>query len=248
MDFTEPAIILKVGAFREIDLWVRLATPGHGVLTAFAFGGSKSRRRFMGCLAPLNLVDFQFHRSGRGEYLYLMEGRLGRGCPGLRADAARLGPAVNCVKFYEAVFEGPDGGEESFALLAEALEIMEDRADLSPLLPLLFRAKVVFLQGYGPGFGACPRCGKDLRTAVAPTLLVEQGVVACAEHAHGSGRRVTLDAWTVDLLETVRMRSVRRWADAVPPDASRRRVFDAVDALVRYHLGLAWEDGRFRRV
>lgn len=248
MEFTDTSIILRVGRFREIDLWVRLATPTHGVFTAFAFGGSKSRRRFMGCLDPLNRVDFHFKSGSRGEYLSLMEGNLVRGCPELRADPRRLGPAVNCLKFYESVFEGPEESPEAFSLLADSLELMEERQDVGPMFPILFRAKVVFLQGYGPGFGACPRCGKDLRTTVAPTLLVEQGVAVCAEHAHGGGRRVVLDREAVDLLETVRMRAPRRWVDAVPPRSTRRRLFEAVDALVRYHLGLAWEDGRFRRI
>lgn len=248
MEFTDTSVILKVGRFREIDLWVRLATPSHGVLSAFAFGGSRSRKRFMGCLDPLNRVDFRFKRSSRGEYLYLMEGNLVRGCPGLRSDPKRLGPAVNCVKFYESVFEGPDGSQDAFSLLADSLDILEDTQGANPIFPILFRAKVIFIQGYGPGFGACPRCGKDLRESVAPTLLVEQGVVACAEHSHGGGRRIELDADTVDVLRTVRMRSVRAWADALPPLSSRRRLFAAVDAMVRYHLGLAWEDGRFRRV
>lgn len=248
MEFTDTSVILRVGRFREIDLWVRLATPSHGVVSAFAFGGSKSRRRFMGCLDPLNTVRFRFKRSARGEYLYLMEGSLEQGCPNLRADPRRLGPAVNCVKFYEGVFEGPDGSEDAFSLLAESLGQLEGHADASPLFPLLFRAKVVFLQGYGPGFHACPHCGKDLSRTAQPTLLVERGVVACAEHALGGGRRIALDPAVVELLEAVRMRPPRKWVDASLPAASRRRLFDAVDALVRYHLGMAWEDGRFRRV
>ena len=56
MDYTDKAIILRVGRFREIDLWVRYLSASHGVQTGFAFGGCKSRRRFCGCFDPLNPV------------------------------------------------------------------------------------------------------------------------------------------------------------------------------------------------
>lgn len=60
MEWTDTALVLHVGRFREADLWVRLLAPGQGLVTAFAFGGSKSRRRFTGCLDVFNLI-----RTGR---------------------------------------------------------------------------------------------------------------------------------------------------------------------------------------
>ena len=117
MEFSEQALVLKVGRFREIDAWVRLVSPVRGIYTAFAFGGLKSRRRFLGCLDPLNQVRFMVRRSGRTGYHCLTEARLLASPTGLRHDPGRLGIAVNCLKFFEAVQSGPPGAAEAYALL-----------------------------------------------------------------------------------------------------------------------------------
>lgn len=249
MEFTERSLILKVGRFREIDLWVRLATPSRGVLTAFAFGGSKSRRRFLGCLDPLNQVLFRFKKSPRGDYLYLMEGTLVSGHPHLRTNQRTLGRAANCLKFFESVYEGPDNAREGYELLSDALALLDAGAETSALFPVLFRAKVAFLQGYGPGLTTCPRCGKDLRNSVAPLFMVEEGQVVCSEHAGGFGRRVPLGEEAIRVLRAVQnAASPENWAALEPSPVARRQVYDAVEGMVRYHLGLAWEDGRFQRI
>ena len=56
LQWTDDALVLRVGKFREVDLWVRLLAREKGLVTAFAFGGSRSRRRFTGCLDAFNLI------------------------------------------------------------------------------------------------------------------------------------------------------------------------------------------------
>ena len=50
MEWSDTALVLGVGRFRESDLWLRMLTRRHGIVSAFAFGGSRSRKRFCGCL------------------------------------------------------------------------------------------------------------------------------------------------------------------------------------------------------
>ncbi|NJB66763.1 DNA repair protein RecO (recombination protein O) [Desulfobaculum xiamenense] len=244
-DFTEKAIILRVGRFREADLWLRLFTPHRGLLTAFAFGGSRSRRRFVGCLDPLNLVLFGFSRSRTGNYLSLTEGTLLDGRPGLRGNASRLGIAANCVKFFEAVHVEPEGSVRSFNLLEESLEAVERCPDLSPMFPVFFRLRTAFEQGYGPSLDTCSRCGKVLKTSVAPLLLIEEGRISCEACATEHGWRIPLNAGSLAVLDRVRRESPRQWCSLVPDAADRRRLFDVADGFMRWHLGLRWEDGRF---
>lgn len=248
MEFTERSLILKVGRFREIDLWIRLATPSRGVLTAFAFGGARSRKRFLGCLDPLNHVLFRFKRSPRGDYLYLMEGALVSGHPGLRASQRRLGQAANCLKFFECLHENSADARPGFELVSSALAELDAGGDASVMFPVLFRAKSAFIQGYAPDLATCPWCGKDLMDCVAPVFLVEQGRVACAACARGPGRRMPIGPEALDVLRAVERGGPADWMGLSPSPTARRQVYDAVDALVRFHLGLAWKDGRFQRV
>ena len=109
MEWTDTALVLHVGRFREADLWVRLLAPGQGLVTAFAFGGSKSRRRFTGCLDVFNLIRTRASFSRNGLFLNLQEATLLEGPERLRADWRRQGIAANCIRFVEALGVPPDG-------------------------------------------------------------------------------------------------------------------------------------------
>lgn len=248
MEFTEKALILKVGRFRETDLWVRYCSSSGGVRTAFAFGGARSVKRFCGCLDTLNQVIFRVRESRRGEYLNLMEGTLLKTYPRLRTDGSRLGPAVNCLKFFEAVCKDPGDFAESYALLLQVLDVLEERESVSELFPLLFRARLVFCQGLCPDLSTCSQCGKDIKSAGSDSIfMIEAGRTACPSCARASGRRVRLGARAVKLLDLVRTEPPADWHDLDPPPSVRRQCFDAVDSFMRFHLGLAWEGGRFRK-
>ncbi len=248
MEFTERSLILKVGRFREIDLWVRLATPTHGVLTAFAFGGAKSRKRFLGCLDPFNQVQFRFKTSPRSGYLCLMEGLLLTGHRELRTDQQRLGQAANCLKFYEKALDSPGENKTGYELLSQSLSFLEEHPTVSPLFPVMFRAKLAFLLGYEPNLMTCPHCGKDLMDSVAPVFQVEIGRAVCGSCATPGGRRIPLGNESLKALRLIQREGPATWGGLLPSPVARRQLYDAVDALVRYHLGLAWKDGAFRPV
>jgi DNA repair protein RecO (recombination protein O) len=247
MEFSEQALVLRVGRFREIDAWVRLFSPVRGVYTAFAFGGLKSRRRFLGCLDPLNHVRFKVRRAGRLGYHYLTEAELLDAPRRLRHDTNRLGMAVNCLKFFEAVHIGAQGAAEAYALLREVLTALEDAAPPSALFPLLFRARTTFAQGMLPGHDRCAVCGAALGPGGA-VCHVEQGKLLCRDCRDDSlGVRQSLGPGALALMEAAVSGRPADWAACRPDPAAGREFSRTVDLLVRYHLGLAWEQGGFVR-
>ncbi|MBQ7618498.1 MAG: recombination protein O N-terminal domain-containing protein, partial [Desulfovibrio sp.] len=116
-EWTDTALVLRVGHFREIDLWLKLLLPSRGIITALAFGGAKSRRRFCGCLDVLNTLTCRFRESRLGRALTLEEATLKAGPQLLRYDYQRLGLASNCLRFVEAL-----GLEESNPALFAFME------------------------------------------------------------------------------------------------------------------------------
>ena len=76
MEWTDQALVLRMGAFRESDIWLKLLCREHGLLTLFAFGGSRSRRRFCGCLDVLNSLQCRVRSSKDGRFLNLEEAAL----------------------------------------------------------------------------------------------------------------------------------------------------------------------------
>ena len=160
MEWSDTALVLGVGRFREADRWVRLLTRRHGIVSAFAFGGSRSRKRFCGCLDLFNELQISTRATRNGMYLSLLEGNLIRGPRRLRTDWNRLGMFMNCVRFVEALGVPPDGAASAFLLLKDTLKLLEEAEGVQDILPVLFRLRLASQQGYAPALDACAVCGK----------------------------------------------------------------------------------------
>ena len=247
MESTEKVLILKVGRLREVDVWLRLFSPRKGVFTAFAFGGSVSRRRFLGCLDPLNVVAFKIKTDTVKGYTCLLEGALLASHPRLRRDTERLGMAVNCLKFLEAAHLGPSGSESAFELLLRTLAALEEDELPSRMLPLFYRARTAFDQGFRPDLSSCARCGAPLD--VPALFLVEQGKLLCGEcRRFVQGRAIPLGSESLHALGQVASRAPDTWSALTLSAAARMECGRSLDAFVEHHLGLTWDNGSFRRI
>lgn len=260
--------MLGVGRFRETDMWVRLLTKGHGVVRAFAFGASKSRRRFSGCLDLLNILRVRATVSGNGKFLNLEEGVLLQGPRRLRTDMSRLGMAVNCVRFLEAMDVPPDFGQGmgnelqvantagaevmsgAFELMRSLCTRLEAEEGVSDVLPALFRLRLASDQGFAPSFSQCSGCGREL-AGQGGFFSVAEGALVCTQCAP-SGRNgvhgVYVSGAALDSLATVQATLPETWTPECLTPQERRECARLVDAFVQYHLGLTWDRGRFRRL
>ena len=263
MEWSDTALVLHVGRFRETDMWLRLLSRQRGIFNVFAFGGSRSRRRFCGCLDLLNTLHCRVKSSRNGEFLALQEGVLLRGPQRLRTDWPRLGMAMNCVRFLDVLGITRDGAPAAFQLLEEVLACLEEDAPPHSLLPLFFRLRLASDQGFAPALDMCAHCGASTEGQDG-IFLMDEGHVRCASCSGGHGRpeglgsrtdsgaawryAVRLPAAGLDLLRRVQQESPVQWDGNALSLPERRACARAIDGFVQYHLGIAWEEGRFRRV
>lgn len=247
MEWTDNALVLGIGRFREADMWVRLLTRQRGMVTAFAFGGSRSRRRFCGCLDLLNLLTVRVQPTRTGAYLSLQEATLLEGLRRLRDDRRRLGMMANCVKFIEALGMAPDGSEAAFVLTRDLLRLFEAEEAPLDIVPTLFRFRLASDQGYAPVMSICAGCGAAVAEMGQAWFFVADGVLACPHCAGTRGGAVALGPKTLDVLRRVQEESPADWMAQTLSLDQRRECAQAVDGFVQYHLGLSWERGRFRR-
>ncbi|MBP3730854.1 MAG: DNA repair protein RecO [Mailhella sp.] len=247
MQWTDDALVLRVGKFREADLWVRLLTSCHGMLTAFAFGGSRSRRRFTGCLDVFNRIRVSVASSRDGRFLNMHEATLLEGPERLRRDWKRQGVAANCIRFIEALGVPPDSSSvRCYGLVADMLRMLEQDVSPHASAAVLFRLRLASEQGYSPELYTCPRCGTDLSDAGQACFLVAEGAVCCAECRMREDMGVMLGREALDVLRKVKAKSPLAWkAEAISPEAGRQAA-RSIDAFVRYHLGLEWAGGQFK--
>ncbi|WP_174408272.1 DNA repair protein RecO [Desulfovibrio psychrotolerans] len=248
MEFSDKGIILRVGRFKEADLWVRFLSPARGLFTAFAFGGCRSRQRFSGCLDHLNTVHFRVRMSRAGSYTSLEEGVLLRSPRRLRTDLHRLGLAVNCQKFLEAMGVSLEGAQAAYTLFEEALEALEADKGADAMLPLLFRARFAFDQGYRPETGFCLQCGCEMDSGQGAVFHVQEGLLLCGNCAAPSGPMFRLGNESLDALRFVQEYSPLHWEALSLSERARRELTRAVDGFIQFHIGLTWDKGMFRRV
>lgn len=247
MEISERMLVLQVGKFREIDLWVRLLSPTRGLISAFAFGGSRSRKRFVGCLDAFNEIQVRMVPTNRGAYLVMQESVLIKGLSRLRRDWSRFGLAVNCVRFMQSFGVGQDEGAAAYFLLHETLALMEENDSIPHLLPLFFRSRLVFDHGYSLQEENCRHCGRELKNLEA-SILVREGVILCPNCAPSNpGACLALGPRIMQCIESVRTMPPREWG-AIMLSAQDSRAFARImDEFIRFHVGISWQNGRFIR-
>lgn len=264
MEFTDKALVLKVGRFRESDIWLRLFCAGRGMVTAFAFGGSRSTRRFCGCLDQLVLGTFRVGSNRRGTYKVLEEGTLLHAFPGLRSDPRKLGLVAHCLKFVEAVQLGSQGARPVFDLLLETLDTLERSEVGAELLPLLFKTKLTFEQGLKPDLTLCVRCGRPAwdhegldhspaeryQPSQGLGFSVERGGLVCTScgDVHRDQESEPLSVGAVRTLEWIGASRPADWPRLSLEPEMRRQLGRIVDRFVAFHLGLRWEHGMYRKI
>ena len=250
MEFNDRCIVLRVGTFREADLWVRLLSASRGVFSAFAFGGSKSRRRFSGCLDLFNEVVFHVKSDKQGEYLTLQEGVLIKGPSRLRRDWRRMGMAVNCAHFLESFQISPDGAAEAHILFSSLLNAMEENEKIPSLLPIFFRARLASGQGYALEPGFCAACGKKRETGAEAVLPVNSSGLmcrSCAATGFSGGQRFILSPYSLELLEHIFLLPLDEWDLDKFSSEAQNQCARAIDGFLQFSTGIYWDRGRFRK-
>lgn len=250
-EWLDEAVVLRMGHFRESDLWLRLLCRNRGALTLFAFGGSRSRRRFCGCLDVFNTLQCRVRVSGQGDFLNLEEAALLRGPRHLRGDWRRMGLAANCLRFLEALGVDGEGASESFALLEDLREALEKSQGLPPLLALFFRLRLAGALGFAPNLGCCGVCGGEAEHQAS--FVVDEGQLLCARCRRDRPLAETryclaVSRRTLDVLRSVQQTFPSAWPVAALGASEQRACARLIDGFVQYHLGLSWENGYFRRV
>jgi DNA repair protein RecO (recombination protein O) len=247
MEFTEKVVILRVGTFRENDCWVRFLSPSRGIVTGFAFGGRKSRRRFCGCLDHLNQVLFRVSAGRRNQYLSLEEGTLLQGFVNLKKDFQKVGMVGNCLRFFEAVHTGEARSADAYALVMSMLGGFDALSGPPSLFfPVLFRIALAFEQGYTLDVGRCASCGVILQEQDWAGCVVEEGYFLCP--ACSRERAIFRISWQgISLLDHLKKTGIGKWVDWTPDRQLQAEICGFADRFIRYHLGIADEDNRFVR-
>ncbi len=248
LEFTDQVVVFKVVQFKEADCRVKFLSSSRGMLTAFAFGGAKSRKRFAGCLDFLNHVLFKVHSNRRGSYLCLLEGSLLHRFSTLQQNLPRLGMAVNCLKFLEAAHVGTGNASDVFKLFVKTLLLLDQAPWVPDSLPLFFRARLAAMYGYQAQVRYCQTCGRDLFASSQAFFALAQGGVFCPVCLRDPSLGQSLSGADLEFLNSVFTADPAIWADQPSYSPARKNILHLIDRFVQIHLGLVWDNGNFRPI
>jgi len=244
-EFFEHAIVLKCKIYRDNDLIVKFLTPSSGVITAFAFGGLISKRRFSGCFEELSHVVFKWKSPLHANYFYLEEGILIDRFPDIHKDKIRYGIAVNCQKFIEAVVIGNSYTEGIYKFFLELLKILNKRNSIfSRNLPIFFRAKIASELGYKPQLKSCNRCGRLLSSEQQIFFSPNKGQCLCSKCLDDKDGYLPLDKRAYLFLKEV---FSSRPIDLINEKITTNEniVVLGIQKFVEAHLNITWQKGKF---
>ncbi len=238
MEWIDTALILRTGKIRETDLWVRMLTKKRGIISAFAFGASRSRKRFCGCLDLLNIVHVRAKHSK--QFLNLEEGSLIQGPIRLRKDTRRFGMFINCIKFLDAINISADGAGLAFSLTKGMLDLLESDEQVHDMMPIFYRFRLAADQGYVPDFSSCSSCGGQIDGH--GFFDMPSGMLFCPSCNKG-GKFIDKDICKGLLL--IQKNEPNAWNNMDLSPAQIRQCNIFIADFIEYHLGIVWKNGRF---
>ena len=183
--------------------------------------------------------------SKNGQFLNLQETTLLEQYQRLRTDFKRQGMAANCIRFVEALGVSPEDSEKIFLLTKSMLHLLNSVENAFAMLPILFRLRIVAEQGYLLDPKICPKCGKILEEN--SVFLVSEGYFTCLSCKPLGAMGLNASRETLDILSDIQEYSPEYWVLHAADSAIFRELGRIIDAHIRYHVGLEWNDGSFRR-
>jgi len=159
---TTPAMVLSAMRYGETSKIVRLATPGHGVVSAIAKGASRPRSRFGASLQVMSVGQAHLLFSQRRDLHTLTGFELAALPVQLTEEVSRFSAAAAMAELAIAVAAAePNPGV--FSTLVEAVASLE-RAAASDVPPVALRAiwQLIGVLGFAPELDRCVIDGREV--------------------------------------------------------------------------------------
>jgi DNA repair protein RecO (recombination protein O) len=191
--FKSDSIVLTSRNSQEKNRWFTCFTVDHGMISATAFGASKSSSRFCTIVQPFTVAEMLFSRS-KTDLLKLDEATLTDENGTIRSSYA----AILTASWFAEVIAGahitPEDYKKYWFLLRYSLELLNDGCDPRVAF-LFFCSKFLFLGGYSYVLNGCRECG--VMNDIMEFSAVEGGLLC---RSHMRGKTETLNKDTAGLL------------------------------------------------
>lgn len=239
-EWTDDAIVLRLGHFNEAHVWLRVLARQSGLITIFAFGGLKSKRRFCGCLDNFNILSCHVKSSSKGGYYVLQESSLIKAPRKLRSNWRNMGLAANCLGFLQRMEIDAECSAACFMLVERLRDFLEMEENASIFIPHYFRLRLAAVLGFAPQLNQCCKCGRIIQNERGFFMPAEGGIFCqnCTSQLSGHHKSggMWLDQEVVRHLALVENSQPENWVDGYLARNGRRLCAQAIQAFIDYYF------------
>ena len=176
---TSQAVVLRTIEYSATSLIVRLFTETYGKVTVMARGARRPKHALHGVLSvPHRMaVDYR-HRDGR-DIQTLVGVELADSYAALAGDLARSAAAWLLVEMLDRAVQVADPLPLLFRLITASLEQLNTTSGDFTTVVHFYQLHLARQLGYAPQLEKCPRCGRQVQTAVLDPLDGDLLCVRC---------------------------------------------------------------------
>lgn len=244
-EFFDHAIVFNVLPRGDRDLIVKFLTPSQGMVTSFAFGARKSKRRFSGCFEELSHVIYKVSSPRRGNYLYLEEGILIERFTNINISTEKYGIAKNCQKFLEAILIEQKEAKRIYDIFLGLLKLLDGWDTYPKNLPIFFRARIAKEIGYMPDLKSCNRCRRLLMNESQVFFFPEKGEILCRHCVISTNGYVILKKNTFSHLIYLLSQDTQKWDFLYNLSCEENHLAKCLGRFIEANLKIKWDKGKF---
>jgi DNA repair protein RecO (recombination protein O) len=178
----DQGVVLRTYRLGEADRIVVLLSEEHGKVRAVAKGVRRTGSKFGARLEPLSHVALLLWQ-GRSDLDVVNQAEVIDSFRTVRAELERITSGLAMLEVADQLAQERHADPQMYRMLVGALRVLDDPAQLPPLVAPAFFLKALVAEGAGPTVMTCASCGRDDVELVAFDLL--EGGTLCRECRRG---------------------------------------------------------------
>ena len=234
------AIVLRSRPHGESDKIVTFLTKDWGKVTGIAKGAKRSQRRFVNVLEPFTHVQLRFRPSRTDELAFIFGCDLVQNFRSPSKELQRFALANYLCELIDAMVTGREADQDTYTLLLESLNLLEENSRLSPVFLPIFELLLLTRAGYAPHLTDCQQCGRDTSEghpswAFSPS----NGGLLCAfcqEQDFSKGATIILSDHTVHFFAATKDRTLATVLSSTTPRQVAKELRALAGSMLARHL------------
>jgi DNA repair protein RecO (recombination protein O) len=178
------AIVLRSMKYRDTSKIVTLYSEKFGKISVLAKGARSAKNKFGASLEPMTHSTVVIYKKEHRDLHLLSKSEIVQPFFNMRVEPDKLAVGLALVELVHLVMHDEEENQRMFALLADALHVLEISEINSLNILFAFELKLVRQLGFAPQFELCSQCGTHVlegNEVQFVHLILARGSIVCSK-------------------------------------------------------------------